>query len=148
MIHSDVSGLISVKSLGDSHYYVSFIDEFARYIAVVSIANKIDVIVKFKRFHAWFERKFGCKIKALHCNAGGEYVACEGYLQAQVIERHLIPPYTLEINALAERVNRTLMKSARTMLYHASMPPEWEAVVHAADKQNRFICSRSSSKTH
>lgn len=121
----------------------------ARYVFVVPIEKKSDVIGKFKRFHPWFERKFDCKIQALHCDGVAEYVSCDGYLQTKGIERHFLPPYTPKLNGMAQRVKRTLMESPGTKLYHVSMPSEFwaEAVVHEADIRNRFIFPRSSSKT-
>lgn len=49
---------------------------------------------------------------------------------------------------MEERTNRTSTESARSMLYHASIPKElWtEAIVHAAKIRNRFLCPRSNSQ--
>ena len=149
VIHSDVSGRMPTRSLGGAEYYVTFIDEYSRYITVVPIASKGEVLTQFKKFHVWFERKYDCRIKSLHCDGGGEYVGCDGYLTEHGIERVHIPPYSPELNRLAERVNRTLMESARTMLFHAKMPAAFwaEAVAHAAEIRNRFICPRINYKT-
>ena len=145
VIHSDVSGKRSTRSIGGSMYYVTFIDEFSRYITVVHIAAKGKVLKQVKKFHVWFERKHDCKIKTLHCDGGGEYVGCDTYLSEHGIERVRIPPYAPEMNGLAERVNRTLMESARAMMFHGKLPVAFwaEEVVHAADIRNRFICPRS-----
>lgn len=118
VIHSDVSGKMSTRSIGGSMYYVTFIDEFSRYITVVPITTKGEVLQQFKKFHVWFERKYDCRIKTLHCDGGGEYVGCDTYLSEHGIERVHIPPHAPEMNGLAERVNRTLMESARAMMFH------------------------------
>lgn len=71
------------------------------------------------------------------------------YLNTHGIERDGIPPYSPELNGIAERTNRTIVESARSMIYHAKMP-QWflaETLVHAADILNRFICPRSASKS-
>ena len=149
VIHSDVSGKMSTRPIGGSMYYVTFIDEFSRYITVVPITTKGEVLQQFKKFHVWFERKYDCRIKTLHCDGGGEYVGCDTYLSEHGIERVHIPPHAPEMNGLAERVNRTLMESARAMMFHGKMPSAFwaEAVVHAAEIRNRFICPRSDFKT-
>ena len=149
VIHSDVSGRMPTRSVGCAQYYVTFIDEFSRYITVVPIASKGEVLEQFKKFHVWFERKYNCRIKKSHCDGGGEYVGCYTYLTEHGIERVHIPPYSPELNHLAERVNRTLIESARSMLFHAKMPAAFwaEAVAHAADIRNRFICPQSTFKT-
>ena len=149
VIHYDVSGKMSTRSIGDSMYYVTFIEEFSRYITVVSIATKREVLKQIKKFHIWFECKHDCKIKSLHCDGGGEYVGCDTYLSEHGIERVSIPPYTPELNGLAERVKRTLMESARAMMFHGKLLVAFwaEAIVHTADIRNRFICLRSVRKT-
>ena len=149
IIHSDVCGMMPVPSPGGSRYYVSFIDEFSRYIIVVPMQYKSEVLEKFTQFHNWFEHKFECKIKTLHSDGGGEYVACHQYLAKFVIERKENSPYTAELNGMAERTNRTLMESARALIYHAEMSGSiWvEAVAYSADIRNRFICPRSESMT-
>ena len=149
VIHSDVSGRMPTRSVGGAQY-VTFIDEFSRYITVVPIASKGEVLEQFKKFHVSFERKYDCRIKKLHCDGGGEYVGCDTYLTEHGIERVHIPPYSLELNRLAERVNHTLMESARSMLFHAKMPAAFwaEAVAHAADIRNRFICPQSTFRLH
>lgn len=57
IIHSDVSGKISIPLLDGSRNYITFIDEFSRYIIVISIAQKSDAREHFIKFHKWFERK-------------------------------------------------------------------------------------------
>lgn len=149
VVHSDVCGPMSVTSFGGSRYYVTFIDEFSGFITVVPIARKSDVASAFKKYHPWLERKYDCKLKRLHCDGGGEYRALAGYLESEGIELQQTPPYSPEQNGIAERANRTLMESARSMILHAKMPRAFwaEAVVHAADIRNRFLCPRNEAKT-
>ena len=118
-------------------------------INVVPVPAKGEVLKQFKKFHVWFERKHDRKIKTLHSDGGGEYVGCDTYLSEHGIERVRIPPYAPEMNGLAERVKRTLMESARAMMFHGKLPVAFWAdeVVHDADIRNRFICPRSDRKT-
>ena len=55
------------------------------------------------------------------------------YLQTMGIERHLTAAYTPQQNGVAERINRTLMEAARSMLHAANLPSSfWTYAVHAA----------------
>ena len=47
-----------MTSMGGSKYYVTFIDEYSRYIVVVPIKAKDEVLEVLKKFHPWFERKY------------------------------------------------------------------------------------------
>lgn len=59
---------------------MSFNEEFTGYIGMVPIARKSDVILQFKLFNAWFERRFGCTAKRMHSDNGGEFIALRLYL--------------------------------------------------------------------
>lgn len=86
VVHSDVCGPMACASVGGSKYCVTFIDEHSGYIHVVPIKLKSDVAAAFRKFHLWFERKFGCVVKCLHSDGGGEYLALNHYLQERGIE--------------------------------------------------------------
>ena len=48
LVHSDVFGPVSVPSLGNSMYYVSFIGDFSRNTSIYFFRNKSKVFYKFK----------------------------------------------------------------------------------------------------
>lgn len=65
------------------------------------------------------------------------------------MERNLIPPYTSELNGIAEGASCTLVESARAVLYHGKIPMRFwaEAVAHAAYIRNRFLSPQNDYKT-
>ena len=65
----------------------------------------------------------------------------ESYLKLKGIHHELTVPHTPEQNGVAERMNRTLIESARSMLAHAGLPHcYWaEAVSTAAYLKNRTV---------
>ena len=50
LIHSDVCGPVHVPSFGGSRYFVSFTDDFSRYVTVSILKTKYGEIEKFKEF--------------------------------------------------------------------------------------------------
>lgn len=72
---------------------------------------------------------------------GGEYVSkeFEEYLKSRGINHELTVPYSPAQNGVAERMNRTLMESARTMIGYAGLSESYwgEAVATAAYIRNR-----------
>ena len=76
---------------------------------------------KFKEFEAVTTNDCGQRIGTLRTDNGGEYVSTEfkDYLKQRGIKQELTVPYSPQQNGVAERVNRTLMESARSMLAHA-----------------------------
>ncbi|KAL2650317.1 hypothetical protein R1flu_018445 [Riccia fluitans] len=71
------------------------------------------------------------------------------YCEQEGITRHLTTFYTPEQNGVVERLNRTLLERARSMLSHSSLPPEfWAEVVNtAAYLVNLSPCSAVQLKT-
>lgn len=70
------------------------------------------------------EKVSGRKLKILRSDNGGEYTSkkFEVYLKSErICHEHTIPK-TPQQNGVAERLNRTLMESSRSMLLDAALP--------------------------
>ena len=63
IIHSNVCGPMSSKSLSGYEYYVSFIDDFSRKTWIYFMKNKDEVLSKFKEFKALIKNHIENKIK-------------------------------------------------------------------------------------
>ena len=140
IIHTDVCGPMHVKSFGNSQYFVTFIDDYSKYTQVYFLKSKDQVLEKFKEFVSYVNT-LGKKVKVLRSDNGGEYCskAFKDYLKEHGILHQTTVPYNPEQNGTAERMNRTLLEAARSMMYHAGMPKEFwaEAVNTAAYTRNR-----------
>ena len=83
----------------------------------------------------WQERE------ASSCDNGGEYTS--GAMSKLCVDRGIVqkstPPYTSQLNGVAERMNRTLVESARCMMEHAGLAKSYwgEAVMTANFLRNR-----------
>lgn len=142
LIHSDVLGPIEVKSLGDTYYFVSFIDNFSKRTTVYIISHKSKVLDWFKHFKSFAEKHTRKKLKQLHVHEfhgmesvnvddhpllkylrsdnGGEYL-CNNFKQLLFqhgMSHQLTVAYTAQHNGVAERMNRRLLNMVRSMLHH------------------------------
>ena len=133
LVHSDVCGPMPVPSFGGSRYFVTFIDNYSRHTFVYFMKNKSEVLEKFKEFNNYAVNATGKPIKILRSDNGGEYSSkeFESFLKKNGIVHQLSVPYNPAQNGVAERMNRTIMESTRSMLSHAQMPNEFwaEAVI-------------------
>ena len=116
---------------------MTFIDDYSRCCAVYFLRQKSEVLIeKFKEFEAITTSESDCKIETLGTDNGGEYVSkeFEDYLKSKGICHELTVPHSPEQNGVAERMNRTLMESARLMMAHAGLPNHYwaEAIATAA----------------
>ena len=100
---------------------------------------------KFKEFEAITTNTSGCRIKRLRTDNGGEYLSKEfmDYLKTRGIQHELTVPHSPEQNGIAERMNRTLMESARSMMAHAGVSNKYwaEAIATGAYLRNRVPSS-------
>ena len=150
LVHSDVCGPLQTESIGGSRYFVTFIDDYSRCVSVYFIKHKTEVFEKFKLFEAMVTKESGEPIMKLRTDNGGEYMSkdFQAYLTSKGIEHQLTIPHSPQQNGVAERLNRTLMESARAMLSHSNLPNKFwaEAVATAAYLRNRTTTSANEEQ--
>ncbi|KAI0999861.1 hypothetical protein K3495_g8338 [Podosphaera aphanis] len=118
LIHSDLSGRFSVKSLGGKEYYITFIDDCTRHAWIYFLKQKSNALTSIKQFVNIIKTQFDKPIKAFQTDNGGEYVNSdvEKFLAETGIVTRNSPAYSHESNGIAERFNQTIVTKARTML--------------------------------
>ena len=141
LVHSDVCGPIQITSDGGANYVLTFIDDKSRMTIVYFLKHKSEVLSKFKECIQLAENFTGNKLKCLKSDNGGEYTSrdFEQFCKQRGITHELTVPRTPQQNGIAERMNRTLFETARSMLCHAKMPLRFwaDAVNTAAYLRNR-----------
>ena len=151
LVHSDVCGKISTKSLSGREYFVTFIDDKTRYTWVYALKTKAQVFDCFLEWKAMAENQTGKQLKCLRSDNGGEYTAREfqDYLRKNGIRHEFSVPKTPEQNGVAERMNRTIVEAARCMLAEARLPRKFwaEAVSTAVFLRNRSPTVAVEGKT-
>ncbi|KAK3002524.1 hypothetical protein RJ639_022091 [Escallonia herrerae] len=135
LVHTDVCGPTTVKSLGGNFYFVSFIDDASRKTWIYAIRQKSDVYHTFKKWKVIVENETGNKVKCLKSDNGGEYRdgGFQDYCSNNGIRLIRTVKRTPQENGLAERMNRTIMERARCLRIHADLPLQfWAAAVDTA----------------
>lgn len=150
LVHSDVCGPMQTESLGGHRYFVTFIDDYSRCCQVHFMKHKSEVSEKFKEFAAVTQNECGNKIGTLRSDRGGEYQSeeFENYLKKEGIRHELSVTRCPQQNGVAERLNRTLVESARAMLSHAGLSNSYwaEAIATAVYIKNRTSTSAFKAK--
>jgi transposase InsO family protein len=91
--------------------------------------------VVFNTFLLWVETQTTLKMKAVHSDQGGEYMASQvqNILKQRGIEHHLMMPGLPQLNGKAERFNHTIMDKAMAMMHTAGLSfGFWEYAMNAA----------------
>ncbi|XP_012529355.1 uncharacterized protein LOC105832716 [Monomorium pharaonis] len=102
-----------VPSLAGSRYFVTFVDDKTRYCKVVFIAQKSKIFEKSKAYKAKVKKQTGLTIKTLRSDNDREYLSNKfrNFFEKEKIVHQLTTEYTPEQNGVAERFNRTLVKT-------------------------------------
>ncbi|KAL2395076.1 Retrovirus-related Pol polyprotein from transposon TNT 1-94 [Exophiala dermatitidis] len=140
LIHSDVSGKFSQKSMGGSRYFITFIDGYSRYCWMYFLKTRDEAITATSDFIQFIKTQFGQTIKAFRSDNGGEYKndKFKQLFKQHGIFPHPTPPYSHESNGVAERYNRTIVTDARAMIEKDEHLMLWaEAIAMACYLRNR-----------
>lgn len=141
IVHSDVCGPIEPSTFDNKKYFVTFIDDFSHFTKVYLIEQKSEVFECFKDYYFKVTSMFNVQIHKLRCDNGREY---DNHNFHVFCNRHGIVldftvPYTPQQNGKAERMNRSLVERARSMIHDAGLTKEFwgEAIRTAAYVMNR-----------
>ncbi|KMQ86059.1 retrovirus-related pol polyprotein from transposon tnt 1-94 [Lasius niger] len=134
IIHADVCGPMQEQSIGGSRYFVCFKDDFSKYRRVFFLKEKSEVASCLSTFLNE-ANVAGHVIKELLCDGGKEFdnTVVKKILESRGINFRKSMPYTPEQNGAAERENRILVESSRTMIHTKSLPVKlWAEAVNTA----------------
>lgn len=125
LLHSDVCGPITPISKGAAQYFVTLYDDYTAVSMVRFTKSKDQTLDSLKEGIAEIEAESGKhRVKRIRMDNGGEF---EGnntldWFRNQVIHPEYTTPYSPESNGRAERLNRTLLDRARTMINMKGSP--------------------------
>ena len=163
---TDVKGPLT-PALDGSRYLVTFTCVATRYSIVAGIKSKDEVALVARRLLLWTRRN-GMRVQSMYSDGGGEYQSLRGAeeidaataiygsrcaldladdagFQTLLLDNDIkydkTPPYTPELNGIAERKNGTLFRMANSMLMHANLSTvAWLDAVQTANYiQNRTM---------
>ena len=148
--HTDLSGPFPTSI--DGYKYVSLItDEAVDYVLCDLLAAKSEAGSRLINHMNQAETQQNMKLKELHHDGALEYKTEElkGYLIKKGIKQTITLPHTPQHNGVAERKNRTITETARSMLHQANLPVEfWSfAIRYAVYIRNKVLSKKSSNKT-
>ena len=103
LIHSDVWGPAPFASTNGYKYYVSFVDDYTRYVWVYPLWSKSKVANIVQQFISLVERKFTTKVHCIQSDQGGEYRRLLPILQSLGIAFKHPCPYVHQQNGKVER---------------------------------------------
>nr|GEW12894.1 putative ribonuclease H-like domain-containing protein [Tanacetum cinerariifolium] len=149
-LHMDLFGPTSVSSISHKWYCLVVTDDFSRFIWTFFLTTKDETSGILKKFIIEIENLKDLNVKIIRCDNGGEFRNKEmnDFCSQKMIKREFSNARTPQQNGVAERRNRTLIESARTILADAKLPVTfWAKAVTACYVQNRVLVNKSHNKT-
>ncbi|GJY05735.1 putative ribonuclease H-like domain-containing protein [Tanacetum coccineum] len=124
MLHMDLFGPTSVRSINHKTYCLVVTDDFSRFSWVFFLATKSETSGILKKFITEVENQLNHKVKVIRSDNGTEFKNREmdEFCGQKGIKREYSVARTPQQNGVAERKNRTLIEAARTMLADSLLP--------------------------
>lgn len=155
-VYTDVVWPMKVASIKNSKYTITLFDEYSGYSMVLFLNRKRQASDALKEMVMEIENLFNSKIENLHLirrnsvkwirsDGGGEYIGgnLHEWLKGRGIIHEVTTAFSPESNGRAERLNRTLMYIARTMMVAPNKQEYavlWAEAVNTANHiQNRLV---------
>ncbi|GJR53436.1 putative ribonuclease H-like domain-containing protein [Tanacetum coccineum] len=118
MLHMDLFGPTSVRSINRKIYCLVVTDDYSRFTWVFFLATKDKTSGILKTFITSIENQVNHKVKIIRCDNGTEFKNNDmnQFCRMKRIKREFSVARTPQQNRVAERKNRTLIEAARTMV--------------------------------
>ncbi|GJR08268.1 putative ribonuclease H-like domain-containing protein [Tanacetum coccineum] len=151
LLHMDLFGPTSVRSINHKTYCLVITDDFSRFSWTFFLRTKDETSAILKDFIRQIENQLNQKVKTIRCDNGTEFKNKDmiEFCGLKGIKREYSNARTPQQNGVAERKNRTLIEAARTMLADSFLPNTFwaEAVSTACYVLNRVLVTKPHNKT-
>ncbi|GJX31433.1 putative ribonuclease H-like domain-containing protein [Tanacetum coccineum] len=151
MLHMDLFGPTSVRSINHKTYCLVVTDDFSRFSWVFFLATTDETSGILKTFITSIKNQINHKVKIIRCDNGTEFKNndMKQFCRIKGIKREFSVARTPQQNEVTKRKNRTLIEAARTMLADSLLPTTFwaEAVNTACYVLNRVLVTKPHNKT-
>ncbi|KNZ51630.1 hypothetical protein VP01_3880g3 [Puccinia sorghi] len=131
-LHLDLIGPISPLSHKLHKYILTIVDGYTRFVAAIPLTSKSEVFSTLSQVINIEAKRLGYYPSVLHSDRGTEFLNAQvgEFCRTNVIRQRFSDEYTPQQNGLAERFNRTVIKSLRTVMLDSGLKPNlWNEVI-------------------
>ena len=151
IVHTDVNGPQSTVGNCGERYFVTFTDDYSKFVKVYPIKTKDQVYDCIVKYINEVENLSGKRVKTIRLDNGTEYknIKFFEFIKQKGITVDFCPPYVHQLNGTSERLNRTTMEMARCLLAEAKVSKRFwpEIVKTTAYLKNRTLANTLEKKT-
>ncbi|KAI3754564.1 hypothetical protein L1987_54350 [Smallanthus sonchifolius] len=135
LLHIDLFVPISIRSIGGKSYCLVVTDAFSRFSWVKFLASKAETTELVQFLILGLENFCKQKVRSIRSDNGSEFKNSKMglFCLQKGIHHEFSAPYVPQQNGVAERNNRTLVETARTMLVDSKLPVTfWPEAINTA----------------
>ncbi|GJW75500.1 retrovirus-related pol polyprotein from transposon TNT 1-94 [Tanacetum coccineum] len=151
LIHMDLFGPVTPRSINHEKYTLVIVDEYSRYTWVYFLKKKSQAPETIMSFIKRVKNQNDIKVKQLRTDNGTEFrnSILVNFCDEKGISQNLSSPYTLIKMMMLKGKNKTLIEAARTMLSGSVFSKQYwtEVVATACYTQNRYTTVKRHLKT-
>ncbi|QEU58447.1 hypothetical protein KDRO_A04650 [Kluyveromyces lactis] len=147
-LHTDIMGPFRGDANFAPNYLITYTDEVTRYRWIYPLSNATERAVwkTMKKLITYIRTQYNVKVKEILMDRGAQYTST--MVRDLLDEFGIRPRYTSvgdkQANGVAERLNRTIMDDARTLLASANLPEKlwYHAAVFAVTIRNSLYVQK------
>jgi transposase InsO family protein len=150
-VHGDLCGPVTPATPGGRRYFLLLIDDLSRYMWVVVLDSKGEVVDAIRHAQATVKVECGRKLRVLRTDNDGEFMVAEfaSYCADEGVQHRYSTSYSPQQNGVVERHNLTVVGMTWALLKQRRMSAVFwgEAVVTAVYILNRSPTKALNSRT-
>lgn len=146
----DLIGPLSTPSLSNARYILLTKVKFSGYSHIYVMKTKDETCEKLTEFLSQFENDSGHRVKAVQTDNGSEFVNenVRRLFAVEHVDFRTSAPYTPEQNGTAERNNRIIIETVRTLVAQGDLPPKlWAEAANTAVYLRNIIPKKGMNVT-
>lgn len=146
ILHMDIAGPIDPETFDGKKYFLTVLDDFTHYTVVYLLKYKNEAQDYIKEYVEEMEAFQNLRVSKIRCDNGGEFVNndIKSWCRRKGIVMDITIPYTPQLNGKAERLNRTLLDKARSLIFDSGIEKTfWGEAIRVA----AYLLNRCPSET-
>ena len=151
LLHLDLWGPSRQATTAGNQFLLTIVDDYSRMSHIYGLKHKNEALTNFQIFLAKWENQLDTKAKRIRTDNGLEFcsAAFKQFTDEKGIVHERTNTYSPKMNGVAERLNRTMLEGARTVLIDSGLPKAlWGEIANTVLYcKNRFPQRKLGKKT-